>query len=196
MRIPLLLITALFLTHGAAAADSVPWKEIKGWGVYMDPTMGNGCYAATAYDGGTFLRVGFNFLSPQPTIFVALGNADWKSLEEGKEYPLQIQFDRNPVWDAQATVFRIDDVNYLGTTTEDANFLEEFGRKLSMKATFKGREVAHLRLNGSSTAVKEILACQAAVTGLAGAQKGQQADPKDPFSDAPQSKSASDPFEL
>ncbi len=75
------------------------------------------------------------------------------------------------------------------------NFAEEFSRKLGMRTTFNGREVAALALKGSALAVSEMLACQETVDAAAAAQKTPQ-PPKDPFEAAPDRKNANDPFEL
>lgn len=190
----LMLVAAVFVAGAASATDSILWKNLNGWSVYMDPTLGNGCYVATGYDDGTMLRLGFNFTTAQPTIYLALGNANWKSLEDGKDYPIQIQFDRNAAWDATATVFSIDETKYLGVSTTDVNFADEFRRKLSLKATFQGREVAHLRLNGSSSAITEMLNCQTTVNAYTSKNSGPK--PVDPFEAKPPAEAAKDPFAL
>lgn len=195
MRIIVLSVLAsITLAEPSLAQDSILWKEVNGWGVYMDPSMGNGCYVVTGYENGTILRLGFNFSESKSQIYLALGNQDWKSLEVGKEYPLRIQFDRNSPWDATANAFNMGDVNYLGVHTTEADFAEEFRRKLSLRATFQGREVAHLRLQGSSAAIGEMLNCQKAVNSYVSQKNNPPA--KDPFVNEPDSKSASDPFDL
>lgn len=131
----------------------------------------------------------------QRGIYLAFGNGNWKSLEPGKDYPIEIQFDRNPVWNATAQAIDFGGVNFLSVFTTDVNFAEEFSRKLGMRATFNGREVAALALKGSALAVSEMLACQEAVNAAAAAQNAPQ-PPKDPFAAAPDKRNANDPFEL
>ena len=188
-------LAGLFFATSAWAQESIPWKEIGGWDVLMDPSMGNACFITTVYDEGTILRLGFDFSQEQRSIYLALGNKNWKSLEAGKEYPLQIQFDRNPMWDATATAIDFNGTNFLAVSTTETDFASEFSRKLGMRATFNGREVAALRLNGSSRAVTEMLNCQEKVNEALVARQPPQA-PKDPFQATPDVKSAHDPFEL
>ncbi len=170
-----------------SAADTILWKEVGGWGVYMDPSLGNGCFVLNVYEDGTLLRLGFNFTVKPTTIYLALGNDKWKSLEVGKDYPIQIQFDRSPAWDATASAIEMNQSKFLVVSTTDPNFASEFASKLSMRSTFSGREIAHLRLNGSAKAISEMLNCQQAVNST---------KKSDPFEADPGVKSSSDPFEL
>ena len=190
-----LVIGSLLVASPVCAAQSILWKSVGGWSVLMDPSTGNGCYVTIAYEKGTTLRLGFDFSRQQRGIYLAFGNGNWKSLEPGKDYPIEIQFDRNPVWNATAQAIDFGGVNFLSVFTTDVNFAEEFSRKLGMRATFNGREVAALALKGSALAVSEMLACQEAVNAAAAAQNAPQ-PPKDPFGAAPDKRNANDPFEL
>ncbi|MCB5204211.1 hypothetical protein LH464_17230 [Neorhizobium sp. T786] len=179
------------------AAGSVEWKKVDNWTVFMDPTMGNACYVAAVYEGGTILRVGFDFAGSVRQIYLALGNDNWKSLEAGKDYPVQIQFDNEVEWAATATGRKNNDATWLYVTTTDTGFLEEFSRKLGMRTTFRGTEIARLQLKGSSRAITEMLSCQSAVNEMMGARNEQAAPPsQDPFAPTPEVKSATDPFDL
>lgn len=181
----------------AIAANAIPYKTVNGWDILMDQTMGNACYVTTAYEGGTILRLGFDFTGPKGRFYLALGNANWKSLEAGKDYPIEIRFDNQPVWTATARGVNFADINWLHVTTEDLNFPQEFSRKLGMRVSFQGRQIAGLRLKGSARAIDEMLTCQQTVNSVAGSQRPQPpAAPKDPFAPAPNIKNANDPFDL
>ncbi|MEY9782252.1 hypothetical protein [Sinorhizobium fredii] len=193
-RATTLLLGGLFVASPVCAQDTVPWREISGWGILMDSTMGNACFVATGYEDGTILRLGFD-LRETKSIYLALGNKNWASLEPGKDYPLQIQFDGNPVWNATARALNLDGANYLVVSTTDTNFANEFTRKLAMRATFNGRQVASLRLSGSARAVDEMLNCQKAVNDAI-ANKNTPNAPKDPFQANPGVRNANDPFEM
>lgn len=161
----------------------------------MDPSMGNACYVSTFYDEGTIIRLGFYFSQESKGIYLALGNRKWKSLEPGKDYPIQIQFDRNPVWNATASVVNSSGTNFLTVYTTNTNFANEFSRKLGMRVTFNGQQVAGLKLKGSARAIGEMLRCQETVNGGL-AQERRQAPKSDPFQANPDAGNASDPFEL
>ncbi|MDX0831738.1 hypothetical protein GOD82_17635 [Sinorhizobium medicae] len=190
-----LIFGGLLLAAPVCAAQTIPWKDVNGWSVLIDPSTGNDCFISTMYEDGTILRLGFNFFQSQSQIYLALGNSDWKSLEVGKDYPVQIQFDRNPVWNATVQGIDFGGINFLSVSTTDTNFAEEFSRKLGMRATFNGREVAAFGLKGSARAVTEMINCQESVNAAASARSTPQS-PKDPFEAVPDKKNANDPFEL
>ncbi|MCA1366672.1 hypothetical protein I6F15_04530 [Bradyrhizobium sp. BRP14] len=195
-RASVFLFGSLICASPAFAQDSVPWSTVDGWNIFMDPTMGNACYVTTAYELGTILRLGFYFSQESKGIFLALGDSRWKSLEPGKDYPIQIQFDGNPVWNATARAVDFSGTNYLFVSTTDTNFATEFSRKLAMRVTFNGREVAALRLKGSARAINEMLRCQKTVSDALSAQKPPQPPKDDPFQASPDARNASDPFDL
>lgn len=191
---------AIFLGPVVASAqppqsETVLWKELPGWTVRMDPSMGNACYVSSIYEDGTVVRLGFNFLNNVRQLYFSIGNVKWKSLEAGKEYPVKIQFDNNPPWDALASAISMDAVNHLHVNTKDADFAQEFSKKLGLRAYYAGKQIVALRLKGSSKAIDEMLNCQATVTKYIGATR---TPPKqtDPFAPTPSVKAAEDPFEL
>lgn len=192
-----ILCAAIFLFSGNlyAYSDTVLWKEVGGWMVRMDPTMGNACYVSTAYEDGTVLRLGFNFLDGNSSLYFSLGNAKWKSLESGKEYAVRLQFDNNPAWDATATALEMDTVHHLHVNTKDANFAHEFSKKLSVRAYYAGKQIVSLRLKGSSKAIDEMVACQDVTSKYLNPKKPEPKN-SDPFAPSPSVKSADDPFDL
>ncbi|MDR6104070.1 hypothetical protein QE369_004267 [Agrobacterium larrymoorei] len=178
-----------------AQSDTVPWKEVAGWTIRMDPTMGNACYLSTVYEDGTILRLGFNFLEGKCELYFSFGNAKWKSLEEGKEYPVRIQFDDETPWEAKASAAEINSYKYLQVGTHDPNFLVEFSKKLGLKAFYADKQIIFLRLKGSSKAIDEMLECQDTTDKLVSTQKSPPKD-EDPFTAPPSVKTSDDPFEL
>ena len=90
-----ILCTSLFAVSSplVAQSETIPWKEVAGWTVRMGPSMGNACYVTTSYEDGTVLRLGFEFSDNDRLLYFSLGNTKCKSLEDGREYPVRIQFD-------------------------------------------------------------------------------------------------------
>ena len=171
------LLGSLLLSSPGAAADSIFWKETGGWRIYMDPTMGNACYLSSAFDEGTVLRIGFDFTTKTKRMYIALGNEKWTSVQDGKDYPVEIRFDSRPAWKTMARGITASGSKWLQIPTSDPNFADEFGRKNSMHARFQGREIAALRLKGSRKAVDEMLACQKAVNEMLSSMKTRPSPP-------------------
>ncbi|WP_181592360.1 hypothetical protein [Rhizobium tropici] len=198
--IALFLAATLLLAMPVFAEDTLPWKNVNGWSIFVDPSMGNACYMATTFDNGVGLRFGFNFLGKEPLLYLSIGNMDWKSLEVGKDYPIQVQFDDNPVWTATAFVTDMSGVKFLNITTADTNFAKEFSHKLALRLSFQGKFVTGVRLTGSAAAVSELLNCQTKVNAVSGAKNGAPAT--DPFQQQPsptpmqKPRSGNDPFSL
>jgi len=161
----------------------------------MDPSMGNACYVTTSYEDGTVLRLGFEFSETDRLLYFSLGNPKWKSLEDGKEYPVRIQFDSETPWDAKASAVQVDAFAHLKVNTRNADFVTEFSKKLGLRAFYAGKQIVALRLRGSSKAIDEMLACQQATDKLANAQKPSPKN-EDPFTTTPSVKTSDDPFEL
>ncbi len=193
---------ALFLCLGTvpvwaetSSQETILWKDLPGWSVRMDPSMGNACYVSSVYQDGTVVRLGFNFLNDVRQLYFSLGNAKWKSLEAGKEYPVRIQFDNNTPWDATASAINMNSVNHLHINTKDADFAQEFSKKLGLRAYYAGKQIVALRLKGTSRAIEEMLNCQDTVTKYL---NSKSAPPKnaDPFATTPSVKTSEDPFEL
>lgn len=176
-------------------SETILWKDLPGWSIRMDPSMGNACYVSSIYEDGTVVRLGFNFLNNVRQLYFSIGNAKWKSLEAGKEYPVRFQFDNNTPWDATASAINMDSMNHLHVNTKDADFAQEFSKKLGLRAYYGGKQIVALRLKGSSRAIDEMLNCQATVTKYIGSTSAPPKD-TDPFVPTPSVKASEDPFEL
>lgn len=163
--------------------------------VRMDPSAGNAYYITTSYKDGTVIRLGFEFSENDRLLYLSLGNSKWKSLEDGKEYPIRIQFDTETPWDAKASAIEVGPLTHLKVNTRDADFVSEFSTKLGLRAFYVDKQIVSLRLRGSSKAIDEMLACQQATDKLANAQKPAPKD-EDPFTASTSVKTSDDPFEL
>lgn len=195
MRTALSAVMIVCMAALPARSETILWKDVGDWTIRMDPSMGNACYVSTSYEDGTILRLGFNFLGNTGRLYFSLGNAKWKSLEVGKDYPIRIQFDKESPWEATASVIEIDTIRHLHLNTQNTNFAQEFSRKLGVSAYYAGKEITSLRLRGSSKAINEMLACQDVTSQLI-TKKNQKQKEEDPFAGDPQVKASDDPFEL
>ena len=129
-----------------AAGDSCAGK-VAGWDILIDPTLGNGCFIYTVYDGGTVLRLGFS--PDDDEAYLMVGNTKWGSIEHGKDYDIELKMDRDAPWYATATGFDFDGLPMLMAETDDLDFLVDFMKKNSLQVTYKKQVVASLSLKGN-----------------------------------------------
>lgn len=174
--------------------ETVLWKEVGGWSVAVDKSLGNACFVMTSFEDGTVFRVGFNFIEKDNPFYILMANANWKSLEEGKQYPIEFYLDRSK-WTADASAVDLDGTKALWINFKDTGLIGEFARKLSFRVDFNGKRIVALSLKNSVKATDEMLVCQKAVN-AAVAQQPAQPQSKDPFEAKPDAQTASDPFEL
>lgn len=154
------------------------------WLIAVDHTLGGGCFLYLRYERGTELRIGFN--RQRGNGYVLVGNPAWSTLEVGKDYRIDMRFDYENPWQADAVGFRFPSGSqiYLSVSFDRAAFLTEFMAKQNLEITYNGRQVALLSLRGSGAAGLELIRCQDA--------HPQRSDPFGPNQSAP--PTGSDPF--
>lgn len=172
-------------TVAAVAEESPLWAEVGGWDVRIDRTLNDGCFAIAYYEGGSVFRIGLNMIDRSG--YVVVGNTNWKSLEEGKEYDIRFQFGNEEPWDAVAEVFAGKN---LMARFEDPDFLHEFAKKHTVRVFYRNKEIAGLKLKGSYKALREVLSCQEAITEASNSGPDKRRDPFRPDRVSP----ATDPF--
>lgn len=151
--------TALLATPvNAVEAEIAEWGEVRGWAIGVDFTVGNGCFISTDFEDGTRFRLGFD--NTNDAVFIVVGNPNWQSIEDGKEYDIKVRMDRASPWLATATGGRLDGLPVLVAYTTESNFVVEFMRKREIRVEYEGVEIANLSLRGSSAAIQEMVRCQ------------------------------------
>ncbi|WP_332716095.1 hypothetical protein [Pelagibacterium mangrovi] len=169
-----------------AAQDAQVWDTIGNWTIAVDTTLDNSCFALTVFEGDTYLRLGLNVTEAMLPYYMILGNPSWRSIEEGKDYELTLQFDNAPAWTATAVGTYMGDLPSLMLQAAEFDFIDEFARKHTLQITFMGRRVDSLSLSGSARATQELATCQIAMdrTGLPSTDPFETrpaSAPKDPF---------------
>ena len=161
----LTVVIYFFLIGQPSYSQSVTWNEdVRGWYIGVDRSVGDGCYMHSSFDGGGVLRTGFNV--DGNSMFIIIGNRNWKSLEEGKYYPIEIQFGNRSPWSGEASVFVWDDGEKslkLTVPFDDNsadNFVSEVQQTQNVIARYQGRQILNLSLRGSFAAMDEVLKCQ------------------------------------
>jgi hypothetical protein len=182
------LVSASGVPASAAADDPIRWGKVSGWDVMIDPTLGNGCFIYTLYDAGTELRLGFD--PDNGEAYMMVGNAKWGSIEEGKDYDIEVKMDRDSPWLATATGANMGGLPILWASTDEPNFLVDFAKKKGLQVIYQGKTIASLNLSGTYAAVSEMLKCQDQVDKFGIGNRRA-----DPFaSSSNRSSGSSDPF--
>ena len=187
MRKILATAMAMALTTSAAIAsdDTIPWGkgQVAGWDIAVDTSLGGGCFILAVFDGDTLVRIGFD--PSNQDYYLILGDADWQSIEEGKDYDLTITLGHRRPWDATANGISLSDSTALMVRSDDTHFLDEFASQQNIRVEYNGDEIANLDLTGSAAALQEMVNCQQAVNDAADSADDpfQKTDSGDPFAD-------------
>jgi hypothetical protein len=144
-----------------AGGDGMVWKTVGEWQIGVNkPLLGYGCYMRTTYSRGTTLALGFN--KKLGNGFIMFRNSAWRSIEQGKDYPIEFRFNDGTFWRGPGVGVEGDTPGvYL--PIDRPNFMVDFAKKLSVAISTSGRGVTQLPLTGTYAAVREVALCQGAV---------------------------------
>ena len=183
-----LALFAIFAFGAPAKAEDSPlWSHSGDWEIRVDTTLDYGCFALAGYEEDTVLRIGLD--PSEGNGYIMVGDPDWQSLEEGKDYAMRVRFGRATPWEAEASALRLGDLPVLVFRFSDITVIREFMRKREVAFIYRGRTITTLSLSGSYRAFEEVVRCQEQVSaGLIGSGA-------DPFADDPgSSDDSADPF--
>lgn len=173
-----------------AEDEAMPeYAVVSGWSIRVDTSMDNGCFAFAEYERGSILRVGVD--NRDSSVYALFGNEDWRSIEYGKKYDVEIQFGNETKWNGKATGMSFDPPQnqpylWVAIVGEDAvvNFISEFMAETSVELFYNGNSIDKLKLEGSYAAGLKVIECQKVM-------RSNNSNTKDPFA---QPGSSSDPF--
>lgn len=175
-------IIALCSTSAAIAQDTVTWQDnIQGWTVVIDRTIENSCFIISGFENELLLR--FQFNATQQNVQFIVANVNWKSLEPGKDYDLEVAFGDRDSWAGIAKGHRWNDIlpslvmSVPVANQQASNFMTEFTAMGSVRVSHDGTEIANVALPGAREAVASMLDCQAAMANA----KPIEPAAKDPF---------------
>jgi hypothetical protein len=192
MRLTNLIVLGLTALP-VSAQDTVQWGSTGNWQIWIDPTMGNGCFAYVSYQDGSFFRSGFDMTDDSAYVFFS--DPDWQSLVPGDTYDLRVYFDPlGSYWDASALAQKFDDGTlFLRFNTSDAKLLEDIMKADVARVDYNGREIANYTLMGSHQALLGVVECQDEADKVMGNTDPFAGKPvsDDPFTGE---KNATDPF--
>lgn len=192
----LALLLSLLAASSAFAEQALVWRTVGNWNAAIDPSYGNTCFITTSYQNGTAIRLGFNPKDSALPVYLMVGNEDWASIEDEKDYKIRFQLDSETPWDATASGITMGNFKALVISFGEAKFVSEFVRKHWFKAWFNDQMIANLSLSGSAKAAKELAVCQSTVNSYL--SSSQNPSSKDPFDQTPtgNKRNAKDPFSM
>lgn len=187
------LIVLLLLAGITVRAEEAPlWKSVRGWDVRVDTNLNNGCFMIGFFEGGTAFRLGID--RENKAFYMLIGNKNWSSIELGKEYTLEFQFDKKDRWTSEFTGIEMGDPSpiFLYASGFKSEVIVEFMKQQGMNIFYRGNRIAGISLRGSYRAMMEVIDCQREFDSqrFGGSNSGSRSDP---FRSAPR-KNYSDPF--
>ena len=155
-----ILLLGAFVAPAVARDNAVPaWSQVGGWQIRVDPGFGNGCFASQYYEDGTGIRLGID--AERQSLYFILGNPAWKSLEDGKSYPVRFVFDRTQTYDFDLRAAAWGGMVVLGRGGLSRDFVRDFMERTGLSVYYRGAPIAHLSLRNAYAAVAEVARCQA-----------------------------------
>jgi hypothetical protein len=189
-------LMALCVTTSANAQNNqgtVVWKKMDIWVVVVDRSLNDGCFLAFHGTRGTNVRIGFNKAEGDAYIWIA--HKDWQSLEDGKKYPITIQFDSEPAWSGHGTGILLDQLPGVLLVYKDTRFFADFAERQVMSIWYGQKPITQLSLKGSFAAMQEMWTCQKYMDANRSAPpSAPPAQGADPFRGGSRGQPISDPF--
>lgn len=151
-------LLSLICAAAASAEEPVQWGQTGDWTIWVDPTVGHGCYMARTYDDETVIRIGT--VPARRGGFLAAHNANWTDIEEGGEGVLRIDFG-DALFEGTVVGTVYDDLPGGYAFFDNPDFVNEFRKRNSL--ILIGRKSGYrveIDLKGTSKGINAVLACQ------------------------------------
>ena len=139
------------------------YGSVGGWKIYVDDSLGNGCFASGGYDDGLAIRLGYDARNSLSFYIMLVSNA-WKSITSGTTYSAALQLDSNDPWSG----------NFMGIDTEGSKglyinvprneFLSELSKAKAFRLYYKGRQIDNGQLPDIGSVVNSLQECQSRQT--------------------------------
>lgn len=148
------------MSDGAAAETAMPlristvFRTASGWTIGRNDTL-KGCLAATSYRDGTTVWFG---LDAEKVGFVAFTNENWRSIENARDYRINLRAGRNR-WSGNFTGIERSKEKGVITYGVKARFLIDLARAGALGIYLDGATVAQLSLSGSAAALEGVIDC-------------------------------------
>ena len=144
------------------ADETFEYATVGAWQIRVDPTLGATCFMMAEFVDGSVLRVGHE----ESVVHVILGNPNWRSIEYGRVYPIELAVgDREP-WSGDSVGFSFDPPESQAFLRMDIesdlsnDFLTQVMQERFMVVRYAGKEILQLSLDGSFRATLKMAECQ------------------------------------
>ncbi len=141
----------------AMAQDLVSVGEVGPWGIYVDPTVGNGCLINAVFEDGSDVRIGFDM--DAGTGYMIAANSAWEGIEEGAEYDIGLDLD-GEVYNGKGTGIILDDLPGVDIPFDTIDFLKDVASKNTLTLSNAEGPVMSIDLADSDTALQQAIDCQ------------------------------------
>jgi hypothetical protein len=174
------LVALVSSAFEAQAQRSGKWGDVGGWEIRVDGSVGNGCFAMQEYEDGSVVRIGVDVDNKRLYLFFA--NNSWKSLEQGKIYPVRVVFDGVSAYNGEMTGHRLSGgAMVLAHRNLNSDFVKDFMLRNGMRIYYQGSQIAHLSLRNTYAAITEVTNCQSEFGYGSGSSRGPGGSSRDPF---------------
>jgi serine protease Do len=146
-------------------------KVVDAWTVGFNRTR-NSCMATATYGDDTTMSIGLD--GDNGDVFLAITNPNWQSIQDGKQYRIQIASVGGGRWQG----------NFFGVTRGDSDkgiisnglkeaFVKELVRSPGIAVSLASRTIAKINLEGSPAAFAAVFDCQSSKVASAPNAPGQ-----------------------
>ena len=164
----------------AQAQKSGKWADVGGWEIRVDSSVGNGCFALQRYEDGSIVRIGVDVDNKR--LYLFFGNDEWKSLEQGKVYPVRIVFDGVSTYNGEMNGHQLSGgAMVLAHRNLNSDFVKDFMLRNVMRIYYQGSQIANLSLRNTYAAISEVSNCQSEFGFGSGSSRGSGGSGRDPF---------------
>jgi len=151
------LVSLMCLAGPAWAQAPAQWGASGDWDIYIDPTVGNGCFMQRASEDGTVVQIG-----AEPDArggFFAVLNAAWTDITADQEAVMTFDFgDAKFAGDAKGVIK--DGLPGGYAFFDNPKFVDEFGKRLTVTVSGEDGRAVEISLAGSQKAIAAVRACQ------------------------------------
>jgi hypothetical protein len=162
----------------AEETNTATWGTVGGWQIRVDRSIGNGCFAAQAYSDGTVVRLGFDM--NRKVIYLVFGKEAWRSIEPGKVYHVDFEFDGVARYAGDLRGVRLGSSAFLDADDLTLAFTRDFMERSELRIYYRGVLINHLSLQNTHAAIGEVIHCQQEIA-ASGAGNDQYRSAGDPF---------------